>query len=155
MRALKCLPVLLAVVISQQTLSQQAPGHLLQEPASGRGEGGTGQAPGHLLEEPLGGQVPEHLQNPGHLRPELIGEDAIFVTNQANVELTFAYWDGDTWTQVSLPSGRGETITCAKCGQALEISFHDGTQRQLFQAPTESAYIIHWTGQRWAFESLP
>jgi hypothetical protein len=92
-------------------------------------------------------------QRPGHLN--IVNADAILVRNRGNVALAFDFWDGDSWRRVSISSGKEKNVMCPKCSNAIEISFHDGTEARRVTEPTSRAYKIYWAGQRWAIEPEP
>jgi hypothetical protein len=78
-------------------------------------------------------------------RSESVATDSVLLQNSGTEALSFSYWNAEgAWTTVAIASGGRQLVPCAKCGQSIILSFHDGKSSKTYQLPTGRAYVFSW-----------
>jgi hypothetical protein len=104
---------------------------------------------------------PKNLGDGLHVGPYLVPTPIVVepgnvaISNYGAKTLTFSYWDGESaWTTLQVNPGATTQVACAKCGQTVAISFHDGKQTRQVEAAKGKHYVLYWNAaqQGWDFK---
>lgn len=71
----------------------------------------------------------------------------IRIRNPGPYTLVFSYWNGQSaWQTLSIEPKQSIDFSCAKCGETVSVSYHDGKENKTIKATTGRTYLF-WPGQ--------
>jgi hypothetical protein len=127
------------------------PGALQKTPYYGESPGG-----GYMAVYPK--NLGDGLHDSPYLvpRPFVVDPGNVAISNYGTKTLTFSYWDGESaWATVQLNPGATTQVACAKCGQTVTISFHDGKQTRQVEGTKGKQYVLYWNAAQQAWDFKP
>jgi hypothetical protein len=69
------------------------------------------------------------------------------IRNPGPYTLAFSYWNGQSaWQTLSIQPKQSIDFSCAKCGETVLVSYHDGKENKTTKATTGRTYLF-WPGQ--------
>jgi hypothetical protein len=74
-------------------------------------------------------------------------DDRIRIVNVGTQRLFIAFWDADSWRQVSIGSGQPTDIVCLKCQGTITVAFHNGKETKYVEVNGGGTYILGWSDQ--------
>lgn len=71
----------------------------------------------------------------------------IRIRNPGPYTLVFSYWNGQSaWQTLSIEPKQSIDFSCAKCGEMVSVSYHDGKENKTVKTTTGRTYLF-WPGQ--------